>query len=79
MRLRFLPTIFLLAVSLAAVAQQPAYDVLIRNGKVVDGSGNPWFYADIGITGDRISFIGHADPQVTAKRVIDARGLIVAP
>src|SRR2546423_6069509 len=60
-------------------AQQPSYDVLIRNGKVVDGSGNPWFYADIGIVGDRIAFIGHADPAVTARRTIDAKGLIVAP
>src|SRR5205085_4413879 len=54
--------------SLFATAQTPQYDILIRNGKVVDGSGNPWFYADIGIVGDRIAFIGHADPAVTAKR-----------
>jgi len=65
--------------SLCAFAQTPQYDVLIRNGRVVDGSGNPWFYADLGIVGDRIAFIGHADPDVTAKRTIDAKGLIVAP
>ena len=58
-------------------AQQ--FDVLIRNGRVVDGSGNPWIYADVGIIGDRIAFVGKADPNVTAKRAIDATGLIVAP
>src|SRR4051812_2527315 len=69
----------LLLLSVGALAQAPQYDVLIRNGKIVDGSGNPWFYADLGIVGDRITFIGHADPDVTAKRVIDAKGLVVAP
>src|SRR3954468_828113 len=64
---------------LCAFGQTPQYDVLIRNGKVVDGSGNPWVYADVGIIGDRIAFIGHADSEVTAKRVIDAKGLVVAP
>ena len=58
-------------------AQQ--YDTLIRHGKVVDGSGNPWFYADVGIIGDRIAFIGHAADDVKAKQTIDATGLIVAP
>src|SRR5271165_4427831 len=58
-------------------AQQ--YDVLIRNGRVIDGSGNPWTYADIGVIGDRVAFVGHAAPGVTAQRTIDATGLIVAP
>jgi len=75
-----LALVALLLASLFAAAQQaPQYDVLIRNGKVVDGSGNPWFYADVGIVGDRIAFIGQADPAVTAKRTIDAKGLVVAP
>ena len=55
------------------------YDTLIRNGKIVDGTGNPWFYGDIGIIGDRIAFIGHAVSDVKAKRTIDATGLAVAP
>ena len=67
----------LLLLSSSLVAQQ--YDVLIRNGRVVDGSGNPWIYADVGIIRDRIAFVGKADPGVTAKRTIDATGLIVAP
>ena len=68
---------FLIALSTPLLAQQ--YDTLIRNGRVVDGSGNPWIYADVGIIGDRIAFVGKADPNVTAKRTIDATGLIVAP
>src|SRR5437764_12775234 len=55
------------------------YDILIRNGRVVDGAGNPWIYADVGITGDRIILVGRAPAKASAKRVIDATGLIVAP
>ena len=67
--------LFLLAVPLFA----QDYDVLIRNGRVVDGSGNPWFWADIGIKGDRIALVGRAPMNASAKRNIDATGLIVAP
>lgn len=67
----------LLLSSLTAFGQQ--YDILIRNGRVVDGTGNPWVYADVGVTGDRISLLGRAPANATAKRVIDAKGLIVAP
>ena len=74
---RQLLVVSLLALTTSLFAQQ--YDTLIRNGRVVDGSGNPWIYADIGIIGDRIAFVGKADPNVTAKRTIDASGLIVAP
>ncbi len=55
------------------------FDYLIRNGRVIDGSGNPWIYADVGIIGDRIAFVGKADPTLVAKHSIDAKGLIVAP
>jgi N-acyl-D-amino-acid deacylase len=65
------------ACTISLFAQQ--YDTLIRNGRVVDGGGNPWVYADVGIIGDRIAFVGKADPNVAAKRTIDATGLIVAP
>ena len=68
---------FLLALATSLAAQQ--YDTLIRNGRVIDGSGNPWIYADVGIIGDRVAFVGKADPNVTAKRTVDATGLIVAP
>ena len=74
LKLSFAAVAVLLATS--SFAQQ--YDTLIRNGKIVDGSGNPWFYGDLGIKGDKIVFIGHA-AGVSAARTIDARGLIVAP
>jgi N-acyl-D-amino-acid deacylase len=63
----------------AATAFSQDYDVLIRNGRIVDGSGNPWFYGDVGIIRDRIVFVGKASPAIKAKRTIDATGLIVAP
>ncbi len=68
--------LFFLLCSSFAFAQ---YDVLIRNGRVVDGSGNPWIHADVGVIGDRVAFVGHAAADVQAKRTIDATGLIVAP
>ena len=55
-------------------------DLLIRNGRVIDGTGSAARNADVAITGDRITFVGDAaKSNVTAKRTIDARGLIVAP
>ena len=75
MKINVLGLVVLLA--LPTFAQQ--YDTLIRGGKIIDGSGNPWFYGDVGIIGDRIAFIGHAAPDVKAKRTIDAAGLIVSP
>ena len=67
------------AISASGLFAQQQYDLLVRNGRVVDGSGNPWIYADVGIIGDRVAFVGKADSGVTAKRAIDAKGLIVAP
>lgn len=55
-----------------------AYDVIIKNGRIIDGSGNPWVSGDVAITGDRIVKIGHLE-GATAKRVIDAHDLVVAP
>lgn len=52
-------------------------DVLIRGGRVIDGSGAPAFTADVGIAGDRIASVGHIDEPAT--RVIDADGLLVCP
>ena len=60
------------------VGQQAAYDLIIRNGHVVDGTGNPWFAADVAVRGDRIVAVGRL-AGATAKREIDARGLVVAP
>lgn len=73
----------LVAVSASQAGAQSAavsgpYDVLIRNGHILDGTGNPWYAADVAIKGDRIVAIGKL-PNATAKRTIDASGLIVAP
>ena len=53
-------------------------DILIRGGHVLDGAGNPWFEADVGIAGDRIAAVGRLAGE-PAVRVIDADGLIVSP
>ena len=59
-------------------AQQQAYDLLIRNGHIIDGTGNPWFAGDVAVRGDRIVAVGRL-VDAKAKREIDARGLVVAP
>ncbi len=56
----------------------PAYDFVIQNGRIIDGSGNPWVSGDVAIRGDRIVKIGKVDASL-AKRVIDAHGLVVSP
>ncbi|MEM2875426.1 MAG: D-aminoacylase [Candidatus Bathyarchaeia archaeon] len=54
------------------------YDLLIKNGRVVDGTGNPWFKADVAVRTGKVVKIGKLDTSRAAK-VIDARGFIVAP
>lgn len=66
------------AVVAVASGQVPAsYDLVIRNGRVLDGSGNAWYLADVAVTGDRIVAVGRLEG--TAARTIDATGLYVAP
>ena len=63
----------------ASLSQGPdSVDVLIRNGNVYDGSGTPGRVTDVGVRGDRIVFIGDGS-RLRAGRIVDARGLIVAP
>jgi N-acyl-D-amino-acid deacylase len=59
-------------------ANDAPYDLVIRNGKIVDGTGNPWFVGDVAIRGDKIVAVGRI-PAAEAKREIDAKGLVVAP
>jgi N-acyl-D-amino-acid deacylase len=56
----------------------PAFDIIITNGKIIDGTGSPWYSGDIGIREGRIAAIGNlsATPR---KRTIDAHGFVVAP
>jgi N-acyl-D-amino-acid deacylase len=59
-------------------ARTPVYDLLIINARIVDGSGNPWFRADVAIKDGRIARIGRVS-AAAATRTIDARGQILAP
>jgi dihydroorotase/N-acyl-D-amino-acid deacylase len=68
------------AVGLALRAQPASapYDVLLTGGRIVDGTGAPWFRADLAISGDRIAAIGDLSGSL-ARQTIDASGLVVAP
>lgn len=59
-------------------ATVPSYDIVIRNGHVIDGTGSPWYAADIAIKDGRIAAIGRLG-DVDAKEVIDAHGMVVTP
>jgi N-acyl-D-amino-acid deacylase len=87
LRFRILPTLVLMvSFAIAALSQSdhvqsdgmPTYDVIIRNGRIIDGTGNPWVSGDIGVIGDRIAKIGDL-ANASAKREIDAHGLVVSP
>src|SRR5687768_6345773 len=70
---------FVLLLASAALAAQPAsYDLVLRNGRIVDGTGSPWYRADLAIKGDTIVRIAPSIPE-TAARTIDVTGLAVAP
>jgi N-acyl-D-aspartate/D-glutamate deacylase len=68
----------LVALATPAITHAQSYDVIIRNGRVIDGTGNPWFFADVALDGDRIAAIGDLG-AATAEREIDATGLYVTP
>jgi len=74
--------LFSLLGALSALAQPlqktVEYDTLIRGGRIIDGTGNPWYAGDVAIRADRIVAIGKL-PNATARRVIDARGMVVSP
>jgi N-acyl-D-amino-acid deacylase len=70
--------VFLLA-SLRVFSQtNPSCDILIKNGKITDGTGNNWYYSDIAIKDGKILQIGRS-LTISAQKTIDAKGLIVAP
>jgi len=62
----------------SVAAQEPPYDLVIRGGRIVDGTGNPWFTADVAIRGERIVAVGKL-AGAQGNREIDATGLVVAP
>lgn len=89
--MKLLPSLALLLAAAACNVQQRSdvkqqgtsqqYDIVIDNGKIVDGTGNPWFYGDIAISGDHIARVTPAGMlhEAGAKQRIDAHGLVVAP
>lgn len=76
MRVLTLVTAFCAA---AAFSQAQDCDLIIRNGRIIDGAGNPWFYGDVAVAGGRIAAVGTLDPGAAAPRVIDAQGHYIAP
>jgi dihydroorotase/N-acyl-D-amino-acid deacylase len=71
----------LLAIAATVAAQESPYDLVIAGGRIIDGSGNSWFYGDIGIRADRIARITPAGAlkDAPARERLDARGLTVTP
>ena len=67
--------------STSAPSPQTQFDVVLENGRVIDGTGAAWFLGDVGITGDRIARIGAAGSlrRFPAKQRLDVRGLVVSP
>ena len=68
----------LVVLALGGALRAQDFDVLIRGGRVLDGTGAPWMYADVAITGDRIVAVGKL-AAAAAKNVVDAGGLYVTP
>src|SRR5687767_5623914 len=68
----------LLLVPALIQGQAPTYDLILRGGRIVDGTASPWYVADLAITGDTIARIA---PTINepAKRVVNVKGLVVAP
>ncbi|MFC2169728.1 amidohydrolase family protein [Acidobacteriota bacterium] len=79
-RLAFFSVIVIILFSFASgfKADNSDFDILIKNGKIVNGTGNPWFYGDIGLKDGIIAEIGNLKGKATDK-TIDASGLVVSP
>ena len=61
-----------------AAASEPDYDLVLRGGKIIDGTGNPWFHGDLGVRNQRIVAVGQIGPR-QGRQELDVRGLVVAP
>lgn len=74
-----LQAIAVLAMTMTVVSASPQdFDLILANGRIVDGTGAPWFQADVGVRGDRIAAVGDLS-KAKARRRIDASKLVVAP
>ena len=68
----------LIGLLLFAAAQPARYDLIVRNGRIVDGTGSSWYRADIAIAGDTIAAMAPS-LDASAVRTIDAHGQVIAP
>ena len=77
-KLIFVLTIILLLAALSPAQSTPSFDLVITNGHIIDGTGSPWYFGDVGIRDGKVAAIGNlaAAPR---KRTIDAAGKVVAP
>jgi N-acyl-D-amino-acid deacylase len=75
--MKFFSILFALALLQNSVFAQE-FDLLLRGGKIVDGTGNAWFYGDVGIKNGKIARVGQLS-NATAAKILDAKGLIVCP
>ncbi len=78
MRCRMWPGAAMALLGLPVFAQSAPLDLIIRNARVIDGTGSPWYRADIGVGGDRIVAIGDLRARAS-RRVVDARDRVVTP
>jgi len=78
--MRFLLCVFLLVATILSPAQTtaPTFDLVITNGRIIDGTGSPWYSGDVGIRNGKIAAIGNLS-AAPRKRTIDAAGKVVAP
>ena len=75
---RMLALVLGLCFALGLWAQPRNFDLLISGGRIIDGTGNPWYIGDVGIVGDTIVAVGHLAASPAAQR-IDAAGHVIAP
>ncbi|MGH9832919.1 MAG: amidohydrolase family protein, partial [Blastocatellia bacterium] len=78
MKRTFVISVLLFALLGSGYSQRADFDILIRNGRVVDGTGNPSFIGDVGLRDGKIAAVGRLANR-SAARTIDANGLVVAP
>src|SRR5262245_22937926 len=77
MLIKSLFLLFILGIA-SAYAAGSGFDIVIRNGHIVDGTGSPWYSGDVGIIDGKIAAIGNLS-DAEAKSIIDAKGKVVAP
>ena len=76
--IRILIFLALLLLTSFSLAQTPAFDLVITNGRIIDGTGSPWYSGDVGIRDGKIAAIGNL-AAAARTRTIDAAGKVVAP